>query len=947
MADPTSPFKLVHIKVRDYLARERKRRKEEEERQSRIEGLRKYERKLRRDKRDAEIARRRAARRADDARRRAEQAKAQSLPAGVQGTSVGGIGIEQLQQRSARLHQQYRSREPVPEDTLLVRHSHQPEGNGCDVLYLSAVKIREKVVPAVAKLAPKGRQDQMPEGSRSAYSVLHVQDMRLPTDCTFDREKKLRTIDCMPGGMPLVDHLAAAVKEFPGWDQLRLNVEHMQKSRLSGLPEMYHPAVFELVLGRDEPSDYEAAVDWLLQQHQDTKDEYCFLLPAVDTESVTLLKTDHLPDLTAILLDASQQSDSAVAWFREITLGSSGIPIPVVLMYGAPSWQLHIKLDIKQEYTKDRVSMFGFTKGVLPPSFSELMSLLEPGVGQGVKKDVEEFFKVLKGLFGWEDTCKLTNSVEIQLLSIMAGSTQPASLASYNLTWLGTVLPKHWKSSTGDNQWWKSYLNLQVGLQCYMQCDIQQVAVMAWLMVVVWVQHLFPDFSLVVAATGHSMAEFLNFWNEKVVKDLLVATSENGRSVQLGEFRSREELIRNARFSEAQRFDILRLCPTWPALTGGLARYLDSAGAFLYANYSVLRRFNPDVFVPLSFARMRTLFLKEQPVVVPPAVRLEPVERLGLDVVPERKHPFFNLRPAEITRVQVTNAVRELGTTTRAMMADYFRLDPDRAECLLAYWEADDQRLLYQFCMAIGFRLVEDLRLFLMGIGKLGERPSGWVDPFNLTRFAEKRQRQVEHIELGQQHTAAKKARGEALLATAQKMIDEAAEKERRLVAAKEAAKGPVPLSLTETHPLMRGMEPSAERRPKCKPSQRKRRQLQARKLRETGVNSIPVEGMRMEVSNTTSSEATGELNTAVSSEAEMEVGAMPIVEVEMERRPQSSQDSGSETRTVRILSTGGDDDEYWSDAGLYSPGTPEPAHDEEEDVLFLDVRSEDRRTFK
>jgi|APGre2960657468_1045069.scaffolds.fasta_scaffold86864_1 hypothetical protein len=66
MAAPVSPFKLVYTKVRDYIAREKKRRKEEEERQSKIEGLRKYERKLRRDKRDAEIARRRAARRADE-----------------------------------------------------------------------------------------------------------------------------------------------------------------------------------------------------------------------------------------------------------------------------------------------------------------------------------------------------------------------------------------------------------------------------------------------------------------------------------------------------------------------------------------------------------------------------------------------------------------------------------------------------------------------------------------------------------------------------------------------------------------------------------------------------------------------------------------------------------------------------------------------------------------
>ena len=73
-----------------------------------------------------------------------------------------------------------------------------------------------------------------------------------------------------------------------------------------------------------------------------------------------------------------------------------------------------------------------------------------------------------------------------------------------------------------------------------------------------------------------------------------------------------------------------------------------------------------------------------------------------------------------------------------------------------------------------------------------------------------------------------------------------------------------------------------------------------------------------------------------VSSEADMEVSrivteveATPVFEDEIDKRPQSGQDSGSETRTVRILPTGEDDYDYWSDAGLYSPGTPQPAQDE------------------
>ena len=119
-------------------------------------------------------------------------------------------------------------------------------------------------------------------------------------------------------------------------------------------------------------------------------------------------------------------------------------------------------------------------------------------------------------------------------------------------------------------------------------------------------------------------------------------------------------------------------------------------------------------------------------------------------------------------------------------------------------------------------------------------------------------------------------------------------------------------------------MEPSAdriiiERRPKFKPSRKKRRQRQARKLRELEADSVPIKGMSMEGSGTASVEVISESTTAVSSEADMEVGrtvteveATPVFEDEIEKRPQSSQDSRSETRTVRILPTGEDDYDYW-----------------------------------
>lgn len=275
------------------------------------------------------------------------------------------------------------------------------------------------------------------------------------------------------------------------------------------------------------------------------------------------------------------------------------------------------------------------------------------------------------------------------------------------------------------------------------------------------------------------------------------------------------------------------------------------------------------------------------------------------------------------------------------MMADYFRLDPDRARCLLDYWESDDDRLLYQFCMTIGFRLVCDLRIFLQGVGKLRERPVGWVDPFNLTEREAKRARQVEHLEVGEQQVAAKIAKAEKLIETGRKMIEEANEKKRRIALSKEAARGPVSVAMTETHPAMRAMGPPPDRiileeRPKLKPSQRRRQKLKAKLARERLLRTVAVE------------ETASELN----SPTVMEVDTLPTPEARTEDRAEQSSENLSETRVVRILTP--KDDGYWEE-GLYSPGDGQEidfGEDEvqivdEEDVLILDVREEDRRGLK
>jgi hypothetical protein len=150
------------------------------------------------------------------------------------------------------------------------------------------------------------------------------------------------------------------------------------------------------------------------------------------------------------------------------------------------------------------------------------MSKCHFAVGQDVTKDKEEFFQVVRAMFGWSLRMCPPRPIELSRLSALAGSPCPMSLATTVLTWLGGLLPKNRACSTGDKRWGVEYSFLHQGLQFYLHGDIQQVAIVALLMMAAWVLHLFPDMTLVTHTTGWDALGFLHYREEHVVKHLLV-----------------------------------------------------------------------------------------------------------------------------------------------------------------------------------------------------------------------------------------------------------------------------------------------------------------------------------------------------------------------------------------------------------------------------------------
>jgi hypothetical protein len=202
---------------------------------------------------------------------------------------------------------------------------------------------------------------------------------------------------------------------------------------------------------------------------------------------------------------------------------------------------------------------------------------------------------------------------------------------------------------------------------------------MGWMMVC-WVMHLFPDYSLVYAATNLSLPQFLKDWTENVVIKLLTEPSDDMWHPSAGGYRSRKNMIPQARILSGERFDILRLCPGWPANTSNTTRDPKQAGKFFHQIYPVLRKFDPSTFITLSESAMKHVFLGER------AVKPVLTERAVVIVEPTTnqlrvtQHQFFSLKQTELTRGHVNRIKADMPErTVRDIMGKYFRTDTERA----------------------------------------------------------------------------------------------------------------------------------------------------------------------------------------------------------------------------------------------------------------------------
>jgi hypothetical protein len=474
-----------------------------------------------------------------------------------------------------RAHNAAKQRALRDSDTLLVVDMVVKDGEN-KVKQISTNKMKDQGVATLLQRAPPVREP-LP-GARTAQRVFMAQDSACLTLMTVQGES---THSMLPAGVPVIDHLAAWCKSNPGWDTLLPTINRLRIMRVPSTLESKHPEVLEVAVGLADDEEYRRAAEWVRQKHQQSKELFGFNLPAADVENIQLKATADF-DCTERLYRDMHLGDAANPTYnlypdpQSSKGGPSGkaVSMPVLLMYGGIGWQLHLR--ISAGHKADTVS---FITGTLPPSYRELIETLEPAVGTGVEKDYAEFFEAIQTLYG--DTSRPRRPIELTRLTLLAGcAISHTAVLQLVYTFLGGYLCKDWRSSTGDRLWSRPYEFLPNGLKCYLHGDIQQVAVTAWVAVTTWVAHLFPDSTLVTRCTNLMPMGLLNWWAEFAVKGLMITGAWN--EPRPGYTTHREGAIQKAGVPRTESsHELLRLCPTWPAITSGGYRESHVAGLFL------------------------------------------------------------------------------------------------------------------------------------------------------------------------------------------------------------------------------------------------------------------------------------------------------------------------------------------------------------------------------
>ena len=244
----------------------------------------------------------------------------------------------------------------------------------------------------------RSNQSKLSDGAHEAFNVFASQSRLKPS------EKAMKIIQptdkglpSLLGGAPLIDHLAACIKNTREHSDIDPFIQRLRQNRVP----IAHKNWVEVTIGESSTSEWEV-VHRKLQQIKDRGDSPFIWVPA-DTESVTLHSDwqqwgggDFKSILTHISYKASQGTE-----FLDFPLAESGSPgtgLPCHFVIGDLDSQIHIRLpilclsDIKIRLRLD-------TK--FPQGLAAIFASFPPTIGVGITDDYVQWARVLFAI--WAD----------------------------------------------------------------------------------------------------------------------------------------------------------------------------------------------------------------------------------------------------------------------------------------------------------------------------------------------------------------------------------------------------------------------------------------------------------------------------------------------------------------------------------------------------------------
>jgi hypothetical protein len=527
-------------------------------------------------------------------------------------------------------------------------------------------------------------------GTEQIRNTFNSQQPGIPPTFAID---EVRSNNLLPGGSPLLDHIIAWCTINKGWESTCETLTRFATQRVPTLDDRRMPEVREIVLTESDVMTHQAAIFWLVRKVAETEKRDGFCLPALDVESLSV----DFPGRPNTWETVSEDLllDECV-W---ASVGTKGVKdllkLPVLLMYGAPGWQLHIRIPV--EYWRDdgktQVKIKAGTVHV--GMLQRVLNAMRPAVGTGIMDDINDFVQAVERIYVVSlDRGKIPKGIPLSHVAMLAGvSHRQSSLLTMVHLVLGGVLAKGWKCSTGDSRWGEPFGKLHPALKAYLHGDIQQVSITASVLVVIWVAHLFPSAKLIKSELGIDPRDFVNIWIKTAVqRDLARLATGQGRLAP-GTATNRQDLIRQTGVTTDDQDALLSLSPDWPAITTGGPRSSEDTLAFSKRGINLFRTLYGEELLELSATTEAS-----QPQVVPPAP-IQPADKLPTPQAMEhdqepgtssRKDPEETTRRDArsvhgATRVQITGpaiqtpepSARPLPRATRVRVAAPSTSDPE------------------------------------------------------------------------------------------------------------------------------------------------------------------------------------------------------------------------------------------------------------------------------